>query len=47
MIEQVQLSEKIAQADYVLTGEGKIDSQTSLGKTPLGWHSSPGNLINR
>lgn len=36
MIEQVQLSEKIAQADYVLTGEGKIDSQTSLGKTPFG-----------
>ncbi|MEG1156902.1 MAG: glycerate kinase, partial [Acinetobacter sp.] len=26
MIEQVQLSKKIAQADYVLTGEGKIDS---------------------
>lgn len=36
MIEQVQLSEKIAQADYVFTGEGKIDSQTSLGKTPFG-----------
>lgn len=36
MIEQVQLSKKIAQADYVLTGEGKIDSQTSLGKTPFG-----------
>jgi len=36
MIEQVQLNEKIAQADYVLTGEGKIDSQTSLGKTPFG-----------
>ncbi|WP_455597573.1 glycerate kinase, partial [Acinetobacter pecorum] len=36
MIEQVKLSEKIAQADYVLTGEGKIDSQTSLGKTPFG-----------
>ncbi|MFZ0023028.1 glycerate kinase [Acinetobacter sp.] len=36
MIEQVQLGEKIAQADYILTGEGKIDSQTSLGKTPFG-----------
>lgn len=36
MIEQVQLSEKITQADCVLTGEGKIDSQTSLGKTPFG-----------
>ena len=36
MIEQVQLSEKIAQADYVLTGEGKIDFQTKFGKTPFG-----------
>ena len=30
------LAEKIAQADMVLTGEGKIDSQTALGKTPFG-----------
>jgi glycerate kinase len=36
MIEQVQLKDKIAQADYVLTGEGKIDRQTALGKTPFG-----------
>lgn len=36
MIEQVQLGEKIAQADYVFTGEGKIDFQTKFGKTPFG-----------
>ncbi|MFV5490878.1 glycerate kinase [Acinetobacter sp. ASP199] len=36
IIEQSRLTEKIAQADYVLTGEGKIDSQTALGKTPFG-----------
>ncbi|RXY90197.1 glycerate kinase, partial [Klebsiella pneumoniae] len=36
IIEQRRLAEKIAQADYVLTGEGKIDSQTALGKTPFG-----------
>lgn len=36
IIEQSRLAEKIAQADYVLTGEGKIDSQTALGKTPFG-----------
>ncbi|WP_180177774.1 glycerate kinase [Acinetobacter sp. YH01005] len=36
VIEQCQLNEKIAQADYVLTGEGKIDQQTKLGKTPFG-----------
>ena len=36
VIEQTQLAEKIAQADYVLTGEGKIDFQTKFGKTPFG-----------
>lgn len=30
------LAEKIAQADVVLTGEGKIDRQTQWGKTPFG-----------
>ncbi|KAB0627634.1 glycerate kinase [Acinetobacter gandensis] len=36
VIEQSQLKEKIAQADFVLTGEGKIDYQTKFGKTPFG-----------
>ena len=36
VIEQTKLTEKIAQADYVLTGEGKIDFQTKFGKTPFG-----------
>lgn len=36
VIEQCHLVEKMAQADYVLTGEGKIDFQTQLGKTPYG-----------
>ena len=36
VIEQTKLAEKIAQADYVLTGEGKIDHQTQYGKTPFG-----------
>ena len=36
VIEVSQLAEKILQADYVLTGEGKIDVQTQLGKTPFG-----------
>ncbi|WP_180033544.1 glycerate kinase [Acinetobacter sp. YH12233] len=36
IIQQSRLAEKIAQADYVLTGEGKIDHQTALGKTPFG-----------
>lgn len=36
VIEQTQLAEKIAQADYVFTGEGCIDFQTKFGKTPFG-----------
>lgn len=30
------LEEKVSQADLVITGEGKIDFQTSFGKTPYG-----------
>ncbi|MDM1280948.1 glycerate kinase [Acinetobacter indicus] len=36
LIQQTGLTEKIAQADVVLTGEGKIDRQTFMGKTPFG-----------
>lgn len=36
VIAQCRLAEKIAQADYVFTGEGKIDFQTKFGKTPFG-----------
>ena len=34
VIEQIKLAEKIAEADYVFTGEGSIDFQTKFGKTP-------------
>lgn len=36
IMEQNRLAEKIADADYVFTGEGKIDHQTALGKAPFG-----------
>lgn len=36
LIQQTGLAEKITQADVVLTGEGKIDRQTFMGKTPFG-----------
>ena len=36
IMEQNRLAEKIADADYVFTGEGNIDHQTALGKTPFG-----------
>ena len=34
VIRETKLAEKIAQADYVFTGEGSIDFQTKFGKTP-------------
>ncbi|WP_216935295.1 MULTISPECIES: glycerate kinase [unclassified Acinetobacter] len=34
IIKETNLAEKIAQADYVFTGEGSIDFQTQFGKTP-------------
>ena len=34
VIQVTKLAEKIAQADYVFTGEGSIDFQTKFGKTP-------------
>lgn len=36
VIEYTRLREKMKRADYVITGEGRIDSQTCLGKTPYG-----------
>ena len=36
VIEVVELEEAIKDADLVITGEGKIDSQTIYGKAPIG-----------
>ena len=33
---EVELDEKLARADLVITGEGRIDAQTAFGKTALG-----------
>jgi len=32
----VKLAEKAAGAELIITGEGKIDSQTTFGKAPIG-----------
>ncbi len=32
----LNLEEKIQSADYIITGEGRIDAQTSMGKVPAG-----------
>ncbi len=36
VIEATKLSEYVKDADLVITGEGMLDGQTSLGKTPIG-----------
>lgn len=36
VLETVQLAKELTDADLVITGEGKIDSQTQHGKTPMG-----------
>lgn len=36
VIDAVKLDEHIKDADFVITGEGMIDSQTIYGKTPIG-----------
>jgi glycerate kinase len=36
VIEATRLADRIAGADLVVTGEGRLDSQTRMGKTPMG-----------
>lgn len=36
VLEATKLEEHITDADFVITGEGKIDGQTIFGKTPIG-----------
>lgn len=36
VLNHIDFEKYVKGADFVLTGEGSIDEQTSLGKTPLG-----------
>ncbi len=36
VMETVELASKLVDADLVITGEGRLDSQTLMGKTPMG-----------
>ena len=36
IMDEIDLDDKLARADLVLTGEGRIDAQTAFGKTALG-----------
>lgn len=36
ILNAIQIEEEIADADFVITGEGKLDFQTAMGKAPIG-----------
>ena len=36
VLEETRLEEYIKDADIVITGEGRLDSQTAMGKAPIG-----------
>ena len=36
VMEETHLEEKIKNADFVVTGEGRLDAQTAMGKAPVG-----------
>lgn len=36
ILEHIKLEEEILDADIVITGEGRLDSQTAMGKAPIG-----------
>lgn len=36
VLEETRMEEKIREADLVITGEGRLDGQTAMGKAPIG-----------
>ncbi len=36
ILEEIDLEEEIKDADLIVTGEGRLDSQTAMGKAPIG-----------
>ncbi len=36
MLEETRLEDSIKDADIVITGEGRLDGQTAMGKAPVG-----------
>ena len=36
VLDEINLEKEILDADYVITGEGRLDLQTSMGKAPIG-----------
>lgn len=36
VLDSIRLAEAVQDADYVITGEGRLDAQTAMGKAPIG-----------
>lgn len=36
ILEEIKLEEDLSNADFVITGEGRLDAQTAMGKAPMG-----------
>ena len=36
VLDSIRLAEAVKDADYVITGEGRLDAQTAMGKAPIG-----------
>ena len=36
ILDEINLEEVIKDADFVITGEGRLDNQTAMGKAPIG-----------
>ena len=36
VLDSIKLADVVADADYVITGEGRLDAQTAMGKAPIG-----------
>ncbi len=47
ILEATELAAKLADADLVVTGEGRMDAQSIAGKTPIGVAKPPSNLASR
>ena len=46
MLDNLKLSEQVKEADLVITGEGRMDAQSILGKTQSVWRARRNNLIS-
>ena len=47
VLEETQLEEYVKDADLVITGEGRMDGQTAMGKAPVEWLHLQRNTASR